>query len=308
MDRRLAYAVFISLIGCAATDCGAEPRRGEPRRASEQDAAQVQRISARDVVRASSNRDSLERAASALARSSEPEDLRLLGQLLRDGRFLTRLDDPTNGPTRHLRNVLAALGARQSQQAEEVALALLDHPLYQLLDRKGLVLTALAVARPMSARTARAFREANEQGYFAFDSPLLAANASPRAMEVFQSMMLDRTVPVARRVDCLHLAIVPRRVELAVLQAADSILTHASERELVAGVTESVFDYQPLWFGLGASVPKPPAWERGTVASLQTALRIADKALARSDVSPSLQQVVRQSRAMIAGAIAARRA
>jgi hypothetical protein len=257
-------------------------------------------------VKTSSDRDALERAAVALARSSDPQDRAVLGQSLRDTAFLARLDDPKDRPTRHLGAVMTALGEHGSPQTEELCLALLNLPPFQLFDRKGLVLKALAGVRPMSAQAATAFERANGEGFFAFASPLLAANGSPRAIGLLQSMMLDRSVPVARRVDCLHLAIVPRRTDLAILQVADRILSQALERQLIAGVTESVFDYQPLWFGLGASVPKPPDWESGSVESLRLAVRIADKALARSDIGVALREAVRQSRATIANTLAAR--
>jgi hypothetical protein len=57
---------------------------------------------------------------------------------------------------------------------------------------------------------------------------------------------------------------------------------------------------------VGASVPKPPAWDTATVESLGLAVRIADKALALSDIGPALRETVRQSRATIARTLAAR--
>jgi hypothetical protein len=54
-------------------------------------------------------------------------------------------------------------------------------------------------------------------------------------MVLFETMMLDKDTPLEDRVECLHVSVLPHRTELPVLQAADRILSRASERGIVAG-------------------------------------------------------------------------
>src|SRR5579863_9172335 len=67
-----------------------------------------------EVLRTSTDRDALERAAVALARSSNSADVALLGRYLRDHAFLARLDDLSSFPTHHLSQVMRALGEHPS--------------------------------------------------------------------------------------------------------------------------------------------------------------------------------------------------
>lgn len=174
-------------------------------------------------------------------------------------------------------------------------------------DRKGLLLQVLAAVKPMSERTVTLFQQTNDDGYFAMNAPLLAANGSPRALALFESMMLERDVPIDRRIDCLHFGIVPRRTELPILQAADRILSRAAEHALAMGVIESVFDYRPGWFGLAVNSPTAPTWQGASENGLRLALALADKALARRDLKPALRQAVDRSRGTIAQVLTARR-
>ena len=259
---------------------------------------------AREVVRSSSNRAELEQAASALAASSDPRDLTLLGQLLRDRGFLGRLDDSEKLKTLHLGKVMETLSAHPSPQTAELCLTLANDPVFLAEeDRKSLLLVALAAVKPMSIRAVEVFQQTNDEGYFASNALLLAGNSSPRALTLFESMMLDHEVPIARRVDLLHACIVPRRTDLPILGAADQVLSRTSERALAAGVIESVFDYQPAWFGRTANIVTPPGWNSASPDSLRAALRLAEKAGARPGLNPSLREKVGHERATIARAL-----
>ena len=74
-------------------------------------------------------------------------------------------------------------------------------------------LRARAAARPMTEETVAVFRRANAEGNFSVSAILLADNGSPRALALLESMLADRSVPAARRVDGMHLAVYPHRVE-----------------------------------------------------------------------------------------------
>jgi hypothetical protein len=259
---------------------------------------------AREVVRSSSNRVELEQAASALAGSSDPRDLTLLGQLLRDRGFLGRLDDSEKLQTLHLGKVMETLASHPSPQTAALCLTLANDPVFLAEDdRKSLLLVALAAVKPMSVRAVAVFQQTNEEGYFSSNAVLLAGNGSPRALTVFESMMLDHEVPIARRIDLLHASIVPRRTELPILGEADRMVSRTSEPALAAGVIESVFDFQPSWFGRTSNIRMPPPWTSASPDSLRAALQLAEKAEARPRLSPSLRKKVAQEREMIARAL-----
>ena len=117
-------------------------------------AALCQQPSPQEILRASTDRDALEQAASALARSHDPADLDLLGRLLRDQRFLARLDDLSGLKTRHLSRVIATLGEHPTPQIVELCLMLAEDPVFGAEgDRKSFVLEVLGAVRPMEART-----------------------------------------------------------------------------------------------------------------------------------------------------------
>jgi len=274
-------AAFVLLTCIAADARGLSPQGGEAR------------STLTEVLRSSTDRRALERAASTLARSPDPRDLALLGQLLRDAAFLARLDDLQDGKTVHLSRVMAALAEHPSPQAAELCLTLAEDPVYLAEgDRKSFLLEVLAKVRPMSERTAALFQGANEEGYFGFNARLLIANSSPRALALFESMMLDQEAPIESRVECLHVGIVPHRIEPPILQAADRIVSRASEHAIVIGVIESVFDFRQQWFGLESGISKPPPWQRASGESRRLALRLAGIARARNDLDPELRAAV----------------
>jgi hypothetical protein len=260
-----------------------------------------------EILKSSTDREALERTAVALARSDNPGDLTLLGQLLRERDFLARLDDLKNQKTRHLSRVIAALAEHPTPQTVEIALALAEDPVFVAEgDRKSFVLELLAKVRPMNERTAGVFQRSNEEGYFAFNARLLGENGSPRALALFESMMLDRQVPAESRIECLHVSIVPHRVELQMLRSADRILSRASERAIAAAVVESVFDFKQQWFNIESGISEPPPWQSASTESLRSALALAEKGLGRGNLSPALRGTVSRARDTIAKTLAVR--
>jgi hypothetical protein len=260
----------------------------------------------REVLQSSTNRDSLERAAIALARSGDAQDLALLGQSLRDRQFLARLDDLRNLPTVHLSRVIAALAERPTPQVVDLCLTLAEDSVFVAEgDRKSFVLELLAKVRPMNDRTAAVFQRSNAEGYFAFNARLLADNGSPRALGLFQSMIADKSQPVEIRIECLHVGIVPRRTQPAILRLADQILSRTRERAIAAAVIESVFDFRRDWFSIESGISKPPAWESTSTETRRAAMALADRALARRDLRPALRDTVSRARRTIARTLSA---
>jgi hypothetical protein len=250
-----------------------------------------------EILRTSSDPEALVRAASALARSRDSRDLDLLAHFLRNAAFLSRLDKPGNPKAYHLGRIMAAMTEHATEGTASLCLTLEDDPVFLAEDaRRGLLLEVLAAVKPMSDRAAALFRRTNLEGYFARNALLLAANGSPRALALFESMMLEKDVPVERRIDCLHLAVVPRRTELPVLQAAGRILAGAAERAIRNAVIESVFDFRREWFGIDSQIAKPRDWQFAPAQSRRLALSLADAALSRSDLDTRLRKEVSGAR------------
>lgn len=214
------------------------------------------------ILDSSTDRNELLLASVDLALSDDPRDLELLGQYLRRPDFLGRLDNLTDPSTKtlHLARVFEPLIARPSLDTADLSLTLSrDEAFMAEPDRLIYLLRALAAVRPMSEEAAELFRHSNTLGYSSINAPLLGANASPRALALFESMVARKEEPVARRCDWLHMAVLPNRTQLAILQMCERLLALDIEPDVQVGVIESVFDYQPRqWFGLHA--PRPPAW------------------------------------------------
>jgi hypothetical protein len=262
---------------------------------------------AEQVLRSSTDGNALEGAAVSLARSGTSSNLELLSRFLRDPGFLSRLDSSQDLKTRHLGNVMAALAEHPTQQVADLCLTLAEDPVYVAVDdRESFLLEIIAKVKPMSQRAADVFQTANEQGYFAFNSRLLTENASPRALALFETMMLDIDTPVESRVECLHVSVLPHRTELRILKAADQIVSRASERGIVIGVTESVFDFQQKWFGIESGISGSPAWQTASSDSLRFAAALAAKTLQRRDLTASLHNKVEHERGTIVSLLSAR--
>src|SRR2546423_12777830 len=148
MQKAVVLAVLVTLAGAGSTGiCQQVSSPGS---------------TARTVLKTSTDREALERAASTLARSGDEGDLALLGQLLRSREFLARLDDLSNLQTRHLSRVMAALAERPTPQILELCLTLAEDPVFVAEgDRKSFVLELLAKVKPMNEPTAAVFQRSN---------------------------------------------------------------------------------------------------------------------------------------------------
>ena len=111
--------------------------------------------------------------------------------------------------------------------------------------------------------------------------------------------MLDKETPLEARVECLHVSVLPHRTQLPILQAADRILSRASERGIISGTIESLFDFRQTWFGIESRISGPPAWQTASTDSLRFAAALAAKILQRRDLTPSLRDTVERERGTI---------
>lgn len=274
------------------------------------------------ILERSADRVALERAAVALVASGDATALTRLGALLGQGPFLARLDDldTRSLKTRHLGQVLAALAKHPSPTAANMCLALAMNDTYLAdPDRKTFLLRVLAAVRPMSEEAAEVFRDANAEGHFSLDAILLASNGSPRALALLQSMLADRSIPIARRIDAIRFTVYTHRTEPPMLELVGHLLargsahaeTHpfessasdgdmrasmARERELEIALVESVFDDRPeAWFDPSSFPPPPPAWESASTEALSHALVVATSVEARRDLPDRLRIAVRRT-------------
>ncbi len=238
--------------------------------------------------------DSLEKEALALARA---RDFQRLEKLLTNAAYLTRLDDPSVARTRRFGHVMAELASGARADTVELCLRLAANPAFLAEpDRMTHLLPVVAAVKPMGAKTAALFRTTNEQGYFATNARLLAANGSPVAIELFVAMVLDTRVRLPRRIDALRGGIVPRRTELQWIDAARAIFDRTKEPALAHAAAASVFDFGIEWFG-PHEAPAQPAWDKAS--ALRAASGFADAALRRGDLPSDLRRAVERERGVV---------
>jgi|HubBroStandDraft_4_1064222.scaffolds.fasta_scaffold246071_2 hypothetical protein len=244
----------------------------------------------------SRDRDRLEAAATAVASSKDPQALARLGGLLSSREFLERLDDLRKPQEQlvHLGKVMLALQANPSPASEDVCVSLAGNPNFTAIPaRLNYLLPALAMVKPMSARAADVFRRTNPDGFFSVNAPLLVANGSPRALEVFESMAADGSVDAASRIDVIRRSVIPFRISAAVLRSIERLLDREVEAPVQIALLESVFEYKPaLWFGRVVSPPAPPPWEGASAEARKGAIAVGGKGLRRTDLPASLRVAI----------------
>lgn len=242
------------------------------------------------ILESSEDRPKLAQAACAIIESEESDALARIGNLLRQADFLARLDelDVPQTKTRQLQSVLKALENRPSGDTEQLCVNLGENMTFLADDdRKIFLLPALAAVRPMSEEGAALFRRTNDEGYYSANAPLLVKNGSPRALELFESMIKDRDVDPENRIDALHTSVLRYRTEMPVLEVCERLLTVDLEGEVAIGVVETLFDFRSKeWFGPAIGAPKPPPWENASDEALEFILRIGVMVKARGNVQP----------------------
>ena len=264
-----------------------------------------------NILKLSEDRNALERAAVALASSGDTRAITQLGEFLQRSEFLGRLDNlkSSDRKTQHLRKVLNALEAHPSPAVADLCIALSrDKNFTADEDRMDFILETLSAVKPMTEDAARLFQQTNADGYFAFNAPLLVKNGSPHSLDLFESMLNDRSVDVERRVDSIHRSILPYRTSLSVLNSAEKLLSANLENAVAMGIIETIFDYQSKrWFGPAINAPKPPLWENASKEALQAIIGLATKVRQRNDLPPSLRASVNDTVRLIENTLASRK-
>ena len=249
----------------------------------------------------------LEAAAISIATSGNPADVALLADHLGQRAFLRRLDPSSGGDVAvlRLRNVFRALAEHPSDATAALCLTLARTPDFTAEpSRINLLLNALIAVRPMSQAAADFVRSVNSPSYIEVSAPLLAVNASPRALELLSQMFLDDTSDIAQRVSMAHWSLLPTRTDLRVVQTSARVLQNDGlSHDVRVAILESLYDYQPRrWFGLTSAQPAMPAWSsasRATRAALQS---LGNTALTRSDLPADLRTAILKTLAELASA------
>lgn len=259
------------------------------------------------VLKESHEREALVVAAVALASSSQPEALARLGVFLQNEAFLARLDALDNPQLKlaNVRRVLGALQAHPSQLAGKLCEGLAKSPAFMAEpDRKIFLLPALAAVRPMSKEAEAVFRQANQEGFWSSDGPLLMANGSPRALTLFAEMVADANVSEEDRIDMLHWAVPAHRLHAGVPEMAMGLLERGLPPEVEKAFLETLFDYKGNdWFGKAGNVPEPPPWSSGETSVLKAYLKLGQfveqKRKPPPEVAAAVEKTLHEIRAIL---------
>lgn len=280
---RLSYALLMGfLLACAgAGEAGGSARKADLR-----------------TLEASTVRDSIAAAAIRVAASGDAAALERLGKLLAEPAFLARLDDTadTHQADYNLGRVFSALAKHPSRATESVCLHVLTTPAFQAgSDRILFALPALAAVRPMSAEGAGIFSRTNAEGFYNGNGLLLAANGSPRAMALLDTMLADRSKRLVDRIDISREALVPHRTDLATVRLVGSLTDRADlEPELAMALAECLYEYHPEWYGKRRGFPVVPPWKDAKAEARREAARLGEHLLAgHADWPENLRQAIK---------------
>jgi hypothetical protein len=215
------------------------------------------------VLDESNDREVLTAAARALAASEDPAALIELQHRLGSAEFLDRLDDVSDpsADIENLSEVFAELRSHPVPASAMACVAIYDAPEFRAIPvRINLLLGALGRVVPVSPESARVFRESSSEGFAEVNGPLLIANESLLALQVFEELIAGTWVDAYVKVDILHRAVIPKRTHLPVLEVCGRLLEGEIDRELRDGIVETLFDYRDKeWYGPALQPPEPPA-------------------------------------------------
>ena len=234
------------------------------------------------------NADRLEAASVAIAASTNATEMADLARHIGQRQYLQRLD-PDNGVTR-LGHIFRVLAEHPSPSTESLCIEVAGSSEFnELPARMNFLLNALASVRPMSEPAARIFRSYGRSGFLEVEGPLLATNASPRALDVLAEFFKDDSLDVAQRVSMAHWGILPNRTNPDVVEMCGRVLRAGVSRDVEIAILESLYDYQPRqWFSLRAGQPSPSRWNTASPAARDKLRSLAASRISRADLPPAL--------------------
>jgi hypothetical protein len=247
------------------------------------------------TLRTSHVRQEVVEAAVRIAGGGDPIALRQLGDLLTTQELLARLDvldDPQRSIT-NLSYVLGALTAHPTEATGRLCETLATNPVFLADDDRMLfLLPALAAVRPMTTGAEAVFRATNADGFFNSNGPLLAANGSERAVALLESMFADRSQRVDERASMAHEAILPNRTNVAIVRMVDRLWERPVEMEVLRALAESIFEYNPEWYGKRRNPPVAPDWSTAPREARQAAAALGRKLSNRADLPASVRAAI----------------
>ena len=242
----------------------------------------------------------LEAASISIAASGDSAALADLAKHLGSRAFLHRLD-PARGSVPevvHLGEVFRSLTLHPSLATASLCIALAANSEFTAVPaRLNFLLNALAAVRPMEEPAAKIFRTASRSGFLEVNGPLLAGNASPRALGVLSELFRDESLDVAQRVSIAHWGLLPNRTNPDVVAMCARLLSAGGiSHEVELAILESLYDYRARqWFGLAAGQPTPPPWSAASPAARDALKSLAAERLSRSDLPPALRAAIQNT-------------
>lgn len=233
------------------------------------------------ILRESRDRQALLSSAVTLVVSEDASAAFALLTPLSERDFLARLDD-VGDPTRDMDNLaqlFRVLARNHPPNMGRLCEILYREPDFvELPARLNLLLVALASISPASPEGAEVFRATSREGYASVNGPLLVANESPLALQVFEELIAEEGLDVETKVDLLHRSVLPRRTSLPVIEMCARLLGRGLPQEVEDGIVETLFDHQSKrWFGPALSPPTPPPWDLAANEALDLLIALAGR-------------------------------
>ena len=252
----------------------------------------------------------LEMVAVAIASSGDAAALGDLAIRLGEKSFLSRLDPARDSVTDVLRlgEVFKALAVHPSPATAALCIEVAKDPEFRAVPvRLNLLLSALAAVRPVSAAAATLFSATGRAGFLQVNVPLLAVNASPRALAVLAELLADESLEAGHRVSAAQWGIMPSRLTPGVAEMCRGLLQPSKLAPQVAlGILESLFDYRPVqWFGKRSGQPSPPPWNQASAATASTLVALGTSQLRRTDLPVELRAAIAEALGQLRRTIAA---
>jgi len=262
----------------------------------------------REGMTMASDSDQLLQSTKRLAYSKESGSLQKLAVLLSDPAFMARLTkDDSYAPT----VVFEVLESHPSPQTAQLCITLANLPYYNTENKwlMNYLLHALAAVKPVDEPAAVVFRRTNQEGFFAVNGPILAANGSPRAIAILESMIQSKQEDVPNRLSLIHWSLFEYRTQAGVAQMVQRLLKSGVAPEVEAALLETMFVSSPnSWWGKRTGVvPTPPAWPSVSMDALHVLLELSDIAKNSKTLSAHIQPDVQRASADIQSEIQQRK-
>jgi hypothetical protein len=248
-----------------------------------------------EVLRTSDDPGEIRDAAVALAQSEDPQDLHGVAGYLISGPFLDRLDSEADydGPSRQLRlaRVLKALADNPSPAARRSLILLTQST--DFVSNPVRVDVLIDIWAEVSDPPAEAVRfwdyfSQPDDGFVHRTINRLAYNGSPAAILLLEKKITEPTHSIEDRAYWARRYLIELRNDPFALEICQRMLSGPLEPEVAVAIVDSLFDYEPRWYG---SHDEPIVPERALASDVAIAklVEIARYALANFELDERLK-------------------